>query len=122
MKLRGRRSFVLALLVLGAWIQASPESPLLPSPPGLGALMLTQHSEVWQVPHVQDELAPTMSRPKAQLDLEQLKRDTRELLDLSQSVRDDIDKVAEGVLPKDTLEKLGRIQKLAKHLHGEIEH
>jgi hypothetical protein len=61
-----------------------------------------------------------MPQPQIKLDSAQLQREAKELLDLSQSVQADIDAVNKGLLPKDATEKLKRIQKLAKHLRGEI--
>ena len=42
-------------------------------------------------------------------------------LELSQSLQGDIESVNKGLMPKDTVDKLKRIQKLAKHLKGELE-
>jgi hypothetical protein len=50
----------------------------------------------------------------------QLQREAKELLDLSQSVQPDIASVTRGVLPKDTLNKLKRIEKLSKRLRSEL--
>jgi hypothetical protein len=50
----------------------------------------------------------------------QLHREAKELLELSQSLQMDIEQVNHGLLPKDTLEKLKRIEKLSKHLRGEL--
>ena len=58
---------------------------------------------------------------KTKLDPVQLQREARELLELSQSLQPDIESVNRGVLHKDTLDKLKRIQKVAKHLRGELE-
>jgi hypothetical protein len=54
------------------------------------------------------------------LDAVQLQREARELSDLAQSVPADVDSVNRGLLPKDLAEKLKRIEKLSKHLRGEI--
>jgi hypothetical protein len=64
--------------------------------------------------------APTPTLPTPHLDTLQLQRDAKELLELSQSLQPDIDHVAHGILPKDTIEKLKRIEKLSKHLRGEL--
>jgi hypothetical protein len=50
----------------------------------------------------------------------QLQREAKELLDLSQSIQPDIANVNRGLLPKDTLKKLKRIEKLSKHLRSEL--
>ena len=73
------------------------------------------------VPHLQPEEPTTpLAQPKTKLDPDQLQREARELLELSQSLQGDIDSVNHGLHPKDTIGKLKRIQKLAKHLRGEI--
>jgi hypothetical protein len=56
----------------------------------------------------------------ARLDPAKLQQEAAELASLAQSVRPDIDSVARGVLPKDGLDKLKRIEKIAKHLRGEL--
>jgi len=57
---------------------------------------------------------------KPSMDNLQLEREARELSDLAKSVPLDIEQVKQGLLPKDTVEKLKRIEKLAKHLRGEL--
>jgi hypothetical protein len=54
------------------------------------------------------------------VDAVQVQRDAKELLELSQSLQPDIDYVNRGLLPKDTLEKLKRIEKLSKHLRSQL--
>jgi hypothetical protein len=61
--------------------------------------------------------APEM-RPRVNAVL--LQREARELSDLANSLPTDIDHVNQGLLPKDTIDKLKRIEKLSKHLRGEI--
>jgi hypothetical protein len=62
---------------------------------------------------------PTHPAP-VRLDLVQLQRDAKELLALSQSLQPDIEYVNRGLLPKDTIEKLKRIEKLSKHLRSQL--
>jgi hypothetical protein len=81
--------------------------------------MPTRHGNVSHL-QSQEQTAP-MDQAKTKLDAAQLQSEARELLELSQSLQSDIESVNHGVLPKDTIEKLKRIQKLAKHLRGEIE-
>jgi hypothetical protein len=50
----------------------------------------------------------------------QLRHCAKELADLSTSLPADIDEVNRGVLPKDVIEKLKRIEKLAKRLRTEL--
>jgi hypothetical protein len=102
--------------------QAVPESLATYTPhpvllfPALQTHMPTKHGDV---PHLQPE-EQMSAPPQIKLDPVQLQREARELLELSQSLQLDIESVNRGLLPKDTSEKLKRIQKLAKHLRGEI--
>jgi hypothetical protein len=68
----------------------------------------------------QEEQIDPKAQAKIKQDPAQLQREARELLELSQSLQLDIESVNRGLHPKDTIEKLKRIQKLAKHLRGEI--
>jgi hypothetical protein len=47
-------------------------------------------------------------------------KQAKELARLAQSVPPDINKVAQGQLPKDLLSRLKRIEKLSKQLRGEV--
>ena len=69
----------------------------------------------------QEEQIDPKAQAKIKQDPAQLQREARELLELSQSLQLDIESVNRGLHPKDTIEKLKRIQRLAKHLRGEIE-
>ena len=53
-------------------------------------------------------------------DSAKLKQEADELAQLSASVPSDVGLVAKGQLPKDLADKLKRIEKLAKHLRGEL--
>ncbi len=57
---------------------------------------------------------------RRQVDSSQLQREAEELSTLGQSIPIDIKSVTNGTLPKDVLEKLKRIEKLSKHLRGEL--
>jgi hypothetical protein len=87
--------------------------------PAMQTHMPTMHGNVT---HIQpEEQTGPMTQPKVKLDAAQLQREAQELLELSQSLQGDIESVNKGLLPKDTIEKLKRIQKVAKHLKGELE-
>ena len=60
------------------------------------------------------------STVKMSLDLTQIQHEAKELLELSQSLQTDIQYVNRGMLPKDTVAKLKRIEKISKHLRGEL--
>ena len=49
-----------------------------------------------------------------------LQHDARQLLELSQSLQPDIDAINHGLLPRDAIEKLKRIEKLSKRLRGQV--
>jgi hypothetical protein len=87
--------------------------------PALQTHMPTRHGDVAPLHPV--EGMPSNAQTKMNVDPAQLQREAHELLDLSQSLQDDIESVNQGLHPKDMIEKLKRIQKLAKHLRGEIE-
>ena len=53
-------------------------------------------------------------------DKTQLQHDAKELADLSASLPADIDQVSRGMLPKDVVERLKHIEKLAKRLRSEL--
>jgi len=57
---------------------------------------------------------------KAHVDRVQIEREARELSDLAKTLPGDIDSVNRGLLPKDVTAKLKRIEKLAKHLRGQL--
>jgi hypothetical protein len=54
------------------------------------------------------------------LDPDRLQREAKELLELSQSLQPDMQHLKQGLLPKNTLDKLKRIENLSKHLRGEL--
>jgi hypothetical protein len=57
---------------------------------------------------------------KPRLDLDEMQRQAQQLASLAQSVPADVDKVAAGVLPKDTINKLRQIEKLSKGLRSKL--
>lgn len=90
-------------------------SPPLSSQRGLdeppGKLEIAKHPLV---------LEPPTARPATRLDLAKLRQDALDLAQLAQTVPKDVDQTAQGKLPKDLAEKLKRIEKLSKHLRGEL--
>jgi hypothetical protein len=49
-----------------------------------------------------------------------LQRDAQELAELSASIPADVKRVNGGLLPKDLVEKLKRVEKLSKRLRSEL--
>lgn len=88
-------------------------------------LASAQRQDKWpRPPEAADKSAtvpgPASSTAKVSLDLAQIQHEARELLELSQSLQPDIQYVNRGMLPKDTVAKLKRIEKISKHLRGEL--
>jgi hypothetical protein len=99
----------LLFILLGTWARGQMVPPGVPVPPGYG-----QSPPPVLVP-------PSPNRaPAPRVDTAALQREAKELLDLSQSVQPDIESLKRGLLSKDLLDKLKRIQKLSKRLRGEI--
>ena len=79
----------------------------------------------WPHPPQSASQAPANAKPKASglhtgADSLELQRQAKELLELSQSLQPDMESLNHGILPKDTIEKLKRIEKLSKRLRGEL--
>lgn len=95
---------LVANLSLCAW----PQSPGQFEPPG--------KREIARYPLVLD--SPPV--PRKTVDAVKLRAEADQLADLARSVPADVDQVSQGKLPKDFVEKLKRIEKLSKHLRGEL--
>lgn len=52
----------------------------------------------------------------------EVEQDARELETLARTIPSDIEQMKRGLMPKDTLEKLKRIEKLAKKMRNEVGH
>lgn len=113
---------LLFVLATTFWISQGAQKVLAYKPaPAFSALQTHMPTKQGDVPHLhpQESISPNVP-PKIKLDPDQLQREARELLETSQSLQGDIDSLNHGLYPKDTIEKLKRIQKLAKHLRQEI--
>jgi hypothetical protein len=55
-----------------------------------------------------------------QINIDQVNSETQELRKLADGLPAEMDQVTKGQLPKDLGDNLKRIEKLAKHLHGEV--
>ena len=104
----------LLAMVLGFGIQTFGQSvpPAAPVPRSANAAPVTI------VPTGQG--APS-AVPKTHGDPLEIQREAKQILELSQSIQPDIEYVNRGVLPKDTIDKLKRIEKLSKHLRNQID-
>jgi len=96
------------LLLLFASVEASGQHrPTYPHPP--------QASDTATVENVQ----PQPSQ-RTHLNPAHLQEEVQELSSLAQELNQDIDAINHGLLPKDTVGKLKRVEKLAKRLRKEI--
>ena len=59
--------------------------------------------------------------PRPRVDPVELRREASEVVDLSKSIQSDFESISRGMLPKNTIEKLKKIEKLSKHLRSQIE-
>lgn len=83
-----------------------------PRPPGL---QQANQAEV----RAEKNLPPPSVHHSA-VDAARLAQEPDELASLAQSIPPDIQSVAKGMLPKDVIQKLRQIEKLSKHLRGEL--
>jgi len=58
---------------------------------------------------------------KRTVDVRQLKSEARELTAMSQLLPDQMEQIGNGKLPKDLIENLKKIEKLAKRIRSEVE-
>jgi hypothetical protein len=99
--------WIVPLLLLLASVEASGQHrPTYPHPP--------QAADTATLENVQ----PPSQR--ARLNPAELQQQVQELSSLAQDLTQDIDAVNRGLLPKDTVDKLKRVEKLAKRLRKEI--
>jgi prefoldin subunit 5 len=65
-------------------------------------------------------LEPPLETRNHQINLDQVNAETQELRRLVDGLPPQIDQVEKGQLPNDLAENLKKIEKLAKHIRGEI--
>jgi hypothetical protein len=109
---RFRSLCYLPTIFLGFCIQASSQSV----PPGARVPRSANAAPVIIVPTRQ---GPS-GLPKTHADPLELQHEANQILELSQSIPSDIEYINRGLLPRDTIEKLKRIEKLSKHLRAQI--
>ena len=108
----GRRLLFLCLagvIVLSTAEFVKSQSPGQFEPPG--------KLEIRKYPLVLDSPPPP---PKKTVDVVKLHAEANELAELAHGLPSDVDQISQGKLPKDLGEKLKRIEKLSKHLRGEL--
>ena len=103
---------LLALLLL-----ALPAHPQLGAP--LGRCGPQPYDPNWPQNHLPERVpSPPQKRPA--VDMARLQRDAQELADLSASIPADVNRANRGLLSKDVIDKLKRVEKLSKQLRGEL--
>jgi len=56
------------------------------------------------------------------MDTVEMEREAKELAQLADAIPGDVEQLKQGLLPKGTVEKLKRIEKLSKQLRAQIQH
>jgi hypothetical protein len=80
------------------------------------------HGRAARLANMPDPMAgvDSPSVPQRKVDRVKLSAQADELSRLAQSIPPDVEQVSRGMLPKDTAEKLKRIEKLSKQLRSEL--
>lgn len=99
---------VLLFLLLGTMCLSSPASQQREPP---GKLEIAKHPLVLDPP-----LPPQVQK----LDPAKLREEASELAKLTQEVPADVGQIIQGKMPKDAIDRLRRIEKISKHLRGEL--
>lgn len=87
-----------------------PQATPHPRPPGI-----TEGQN-----QINQPLEPPLESRNHQINLDQVNAETQELRRLADGLPPQIDQVAKGQLPRDLAENLKKIEKLAKHIRGEV--
>ena len=103
----------LATILLGFGMQVAGQSV----PPNAPLPRSAADTPVMMAPAL-PPTSTTVRRPH--VDPIELQREAKQILDLSQSLQPDIANVNRGVLPREMIEKVKRIEKLSKQLRGKI--
>jgi hypothetical protein len=74
----------------------------------------------WPQNQIPRKPASSPAPKKPALDVLQLQRDAEELAKLSASIQTDVNRANRGLLSKDLIDKLKRVEKLSKQLRGEL--
>ena len=99
--------FCLSMIIPRALAQGAQDHPT----ESLGKMEIAKHPLVLE--------PPTGPQPQ-KIDPVKLREEADELAKLADSMPSDIAQILQGKLPKDTADKLKRIEKLSKHLRGEL--
>lgn len=105
--------FLLVLLLF-----ALPAHPQLGAP--LGRCGPQPRDPDWPRNQLPGERASLEAQKRPTVDVVRLQRDARELAELSASIQADVNRANRGLLSKDVIDKLKRVEKLSKQLRGEL--
>jgi hypothetical protein len=108
-------SLRLLLLLL---LLAVPLHPQLGAP--LGRCGPQPHDVDWPQNRLPEEQSSLPINKKTTVDVVKLQRDAEELADLSASIQADVDRANHGLLSKDVIDKLKRVERLSKQLRNEL--
>ena len=100
----------LIILLLAALASLAPQTRTIP--PGLREAQKADERAQ------KNEVPPQTQRQK--LNLVKLRHDAGELASLAQSIPQDVDQTAKGILPGDLNARLKKIEKLAKELRSQL--
>ena len=89
-----------------------PQGGRIPIPPGV--------KDAERASAQTEQSVPPPIEHKRTIDSAKLQKDADELADLAASVPSAVNQTTHGVMPKGIVEKLKRIEKLAKHLRSEL--
>ena len=110
--LRTSLSFLLAVFF------ALPAHPQLGAP--LGRCGPHPPDPYWPRNQMPEEVASKEGRKRPHVDAVKVQHDAQELADLSASIPVDVNRANQGLLSKDLIDKLKRVEKLSKQLRGEL--
>jgi hypothetical protein len=80
----------------------------------------TQNVNLARPPEKHSAPVPPADVMRARMNNLELQKDAKELAEVCASIPADMDSVKRGLLPKDVLEKLTRVEKLSKRLREEL--
>ena len=105
--------FLLALLLF-----ALPAHPQLGAP--LGRCGPLPSGPNWPQNQLPAERVSTEAQKRPTVDMVKLQRVAQELAELSASIPAEVNRANHGLLPKDVIDKLKRVEKLSKQLRSEL--
>lgn len=102
-------AFSLSFVLLAASLLLAQAKPI---PPGV--------RQFDKVEAQTDKSIPLPIEQRAHLDMAKLGQEADELAKIAQTIPPDVASIQKGILPKDVIEKLKRIEKLSKRLRSQI--